>query len=219
MSNDPVQKKLDEAKRLGINASNPAILSAFARGNIEDAIKMSQPGGIKAGEAAGAASMLASDNLPKKGLEHREALEQLGFVFGNDVDDVLVAVTLPEGWRKECDSDVDSRHNKLVDSQGRKRAHVFLKTTSYDYTGYVSWQSRFSVNVIVEDGRDKYDLGDDEEALLVGVVMDVGKEIHRTEAKVSTRSGYKIEDQLRNEARKWLMVEYPDADKPFAHWE
>lgn len=217
MSNESDQKKPEGLIQTLINSGNPAVLSAYARGDVHDALAMSKPNGIVAGEAAAAASMLASNNLPKSGLvEYREALEQLGFVFGVDIDEVLIAVTLPEGWRKECDDNFDRRHNKLVDSQGRKRAHVFIKTTYYDYTGYVSWNSRFSVAVIVEDGRDKYDLKENEEVPFVGVVMDGGTEIHRTEAKVTTDSD---SEELRREASEWLMAKYPNADMPFAHWD
>ena len=99
MSNDFVQKILNDAKQLGIDTSKPAVLSALHRGDIDEAIEMSQPGGIEAVEAAGAAAMRASNTLPKTGLlEHREALEKIGFVFGDEIDEVLVAVTLPNGW-------------------------------------------------------------------------------------------------------------------------
>ncbi|MBM3231627.1 hypothetical protein FJZ28_04885 [Candidatus Peregrinibacteria bacterium] len=228
----PSDKLLEEARRLGINTSNPAVLATFVSGDIDAAVTMSKPGGIRAGEAAGASAMLASNNLPKKGLvEYRETLEQIGFVFGDEIDKVLISVQLPEGWRKEREwffapwsscqaaSFVEWEHSKLVDGKGRKRAHVFLKVTSYDYTGYVNWHSRFNVNVIFADGRDGYALDNDEEALLVGVVMDGSTEIHRTEPQTATRRNYKVEEHLRNDAYEWLVAKYPDAEKPFAHWD
>lgn len=220
MSHDPAQKKLDEARRLGIKTSNPAVLSALARGDIDEATKMSKPSGmIMAGEAAGAAAMRASKRLPKSGLlEHQEALEKIGFVFGDEIDKVLVAATLPEGWGLVGNNPHDARHMALCDEKGRQRGHVFIKTTSYDYTGYVSWNSRFSVDTIVEDGRDKYDLGEDEEALLVGVVMDGSTEIYRTEPQSAPRRDYEVSDQLSKKARQWLLVKYPQADNPFEHW-
>jgi len=214
------EQKIAEAERLGIDLSRPAILTAFANGDIEDAIAMSKPGGIVAGEAAGAAAMRANKRLPKSGLlEHREALEQIGFVFGDEVDEVLVAATLPEGWGLVGNNPHDARHMALYDEQGRQRGHVFIKTTYYDYTGYMSWNSRYSVNVIVEDGRDKYDLVDDEEAPLVGVVMDGSTEIHRTEPQTATQRDYNASKQLSEKARQWLLEKYPQTDKPFAHWD
>ena len=202
-----------------IQTSVPAILSALVKGDFADAYAMSQPDGIKAGEAAGAYQLLTSDNLPKYGLvEHQSALEQIGFVFGKEVDEVLISVQLPKGWKKQCDSEVDPRHNKLVDASGRKRAHVFIKTTYYDYTGYVTWERRFKVRTIVEDGRDFYLLDKDEQAPLVGVVMD-GHEIYRTAPEICGKQNYKVIKELENKARQWMMEKYPHADDPFAHWD
>lgn len=221
MISNSIEELLSEAKRRGVDTSKPAALAALSQGDMDEAVALStMVGNVLGSEAAGASALLSSSNLPRDGVvNNREALEQLGFVFGDEVDEVLISVQLPEGWRKECDSKEDPRHNKLVDVRGRKRAHVFIKTASYDYTGYVQWSSRFGVNVIVEDGRDKYSLKDNEEAPFVGVVMDGDTEIHRTEAKVVTRRDYKAGEQLHRQAHEWLMAKYPNADKPFAHWD
>ncbi|MEK7151036.1 MAG: hypothetical protein AAB783_02455 [Patescibacteria group bacterium] len=219
MSNDFVQKILNDAKQLGIDTSKPAVLSALHRGDIDEAIEMSQPGGIEAVEAAGAAAMRASNTLPKTGLlEHREALEKIGFVFGDEIDEVLVAVTLPNGWDLVGNDPDDARRMALRDEQGRQRGKIFTKMTHYDYMGCVSWNLRFSEDVIVEDGRKLHELQDYQSAQVVGVVMDGTNELYRTKPQTVTRNDYKVKDKLKKEAHDWLMAKYTDADKPFAHW-
>ena len=96
----------------------PAAIAAAASGDWENALIAATPGGIEAQEAAGQRDFVASETLPKKCLYcEREQLEAMGIIFGEDADDLLVRVLLPEGWKKVPTS--HSMWSHLVDEKGR----------------------------------------------------------------------------------------------------
>src|SRR5262245_36184498 len=113
----------------------PAALSALAKGDFENFIAASTPGGIEAQEKAGQAELVRSAKLPKEGYL-RETAEALGIVFSGDIDDLFVAVTLPTGWRLQATD--HSMHSDLLDEQGRRRAGVFYKAAFYDRAAHMS---------------------------------------------------------------------------------
>lgn len=218
MSKDKVADKLRQAKELGINTGNPAALAAFANGNIDDALTASIPGGIEASEALGQQELVKSQQLPKDCLlEHREQLEKLGFVFGEEIDDVFVAVKLPAGWTKKPTD--HSMWSDLLDDQGRKRAGIFYKAAFYDRNGHMSWEGRYRVNIILADGRDPYDIDREEEADFVGVVTDGNTEIFRTEVCRTTRDDCDTSDKLRQQVCEWLEANRQNCSDPFLSWD
>ena len=94
--------------------------------------------GILAQEARGQAEMVASDVLPTDISCGREALEALGFTFGEPVpgDPLFTAVTLPQGWsRRGSNHDMWSY---IVDDLGRNRVAVFYKAAFYDRRAYAT---------------------------------------------------------------------------------
>lgn len=219
---DEVQKKLDEAMPLGINMGNPAALSAFAQGDIKNFLAASTPGGIEAQEAAGASAMKANSRLPKSGLlERREALEKIGIVVGEEIDDVLVAVTLPEGWGLEGNNHHDARHMALFDDRGRQRAYVFIKVAFYDYTGYVEWNSAITVEDRRTDSeKDIYDEPEDAEVTIAVSVVKDGNVLHQTESVTTVRAKhYEAKQSLHAAAREWLDEHFPNHSDPFAYWD
>src|ERR1700761_5319407 len=107
-------------KRSGLS---PAMLVAMKGDYMENFIAASVPGGIEAQEKRGQTSFAASETLPREC--PRAMLESLGFVFGDDADDLFVKVQFPEGWKK-----VPTDHSMwtdLVDAKGRRRGGVFYK--------------------------------------------------------------------------------------------
>lgn len=106
----------------------PAALSALADGDIENFRIAATPGGIEAQEKAGQAITNAQETLPKEC--PRAELEKLGFVFGEDYDELFVNVKFPEGWKKQATD--HPMWSDLVDPSGKKRAAIFYKAAFYD---------------------------------------------------------------------------------------
>lgn len=225
MRKDQIQRKLDEAKRLGINTSNPAALAAFTAGRTEDAITASMSGGIEASEALGQQELVQSQQLPKDGLlKHQKQLEAAGFVFGSEIDGVFMEVKLPAGWKKQATD--HSMWSDLLDNKGRRRAGIFYKAAFYDRSGHMSWNRRFSVEARLEGDRSIYDLSRIGEARCYAVVLDAGTEVYRTGLSSSPLSGdsydeanEKLQQPLVEEAKQWLAEKYPSWEDNFTHWD
>ncbi len=113
---------------------NPAALSALMRGDVENAIVAQTPGGIELQEAAGQAALVGTRDLLPRDCP-REQLEALGFVFGEDADDLFVNVTLPKGWRKKATD--HSMWSDLLDDKGVKRGSIFYKAAFYDRSAFL----------------------------------------------------------------------------------
>lgn len=210
-------KKLHEAQETSIDTSKPAALAALAHGDMPNAMIASTPGGIEAQEADGQQAMVSSQQLPKDSLlEHREQLEKIGFVFGREIDDVFMEVTLPAGWTKKPTD--HSMWSDLLDAQGRKRAGIFYKAAFYDRNGFINWANRYSVDVILTDGRNLYDIDREEETNVIGIATDGGKEIFRTEVRRTTRENYNVSDALQQQVRDWLNANCPNWSDPFLSW-
>lgn len=126
----------------------PAALSALASGDVHNALVAATPGGIEAQEKAGQAVLTQKFNqLPKEYLywqgkgTYREAMERLGFKFGDDVDNLFVSVTPPAGWTLRPSD--HSMHSYIHDDQGRKRGSVFYKAAFYDRRAHFSLSTRY----------------------------------------------------------------------------
>jgi hypothetical protein len=63
----------------------------------------------------------------------------MGIVWGDIVskDPLFTYATLPQGWTKKL-GERDPRHMHLVDADGKVRAYIFFKNTSYDRTAHMS---------------------------------------------------------------------------------
>lgn len=187
-----------------LKSNNPAALSALGRGDLKNARIAATPGGIEAQEKAGQEALVASTDMPKELHPSRAAFEQVGFKFGDDVDDLFVKATLPPGWKRAATD--HSMHSDIMDDQGRKRVGVFYKAAFYDRRADAVLVCRYNI------GRD-YDLPDDQVSV---VIKDAGKEIYRTQAM--PREGYKTEEAHREVAKKWLLDAIPNAFDPVAAW-
>lgn len=150
----------------------PAALDALVKGDIENFVVASTPGGIEAQEAAGQRDLVARFNrLPTKFLSHcldtdmpKGWLEKVGFKVGDVVsgDDIWTAVTPPDGWTlRPTEHDMWS---EVRDDKGRLRISVFYKAAFYDRNCHASIVPRYQIDT-------KYD-GDYETGTRTRFVVD-----------------------------------------------
>lgn len=184
----------------------PAAVQAAANGDLKNLIAATTSGGIEAQEAAGQKSFVASQTLPKDC--PREDLETLGFVFGEDADDIFINVLFPEGWEiKATDHDM---HNNLIDERGRRRGEIFYKAAFYDRSAHMRLIHRYSVD------RD-WKLKD----VVQYVIKDCGEIIYRTEkVKCEGYSDdyYETQDVLEATAKNHLDNIFPKWKNNMAYW-
>ena len=204
---------------------SPAALSALNKGDFKAFHDASVPGGIERAEAAAAKDMMEKSNLPMDGLiENREVLEKIGFVFGEYLDEVLISVTMPNGWSivRDKDNPYDARHMAMLDNFGRKRAHVFLKSTSYDYCGYVQWCYAIQIKKVRLDNSDKVFYTEPSEKVLSLAVSVVQGEkvLFQTDKVTAQRSDiYDALEPLEKLAEAWCRENFPNFLDPFSYWE
>jgi len=184
----------------------PAAIGALARGDMENFLVASTPGGIEAQEKRGQIEQSFLETLPIHGTaESRPVWEKLGFVFGEPADDIFVSVKFPKGWTKKV-TDHDM-WTKLLDDKGRERAAIFYKAAFYDRSARVSLTARFSYSSYddaPEEGFSEVSIKDG------GVVVKViGKYKNRD---------YDALGQLEAEAKKWLTDNYPNWQDASDYW-
>ena len=198
-------------------------LAALVNGDIANAIVSETPGGIEAQEARGQQDFVASDTLPIKCNScTREQLEAIGIEFGEPVDDLFVAVRLPDGWKK-IPSD-HSMWSNLVDDQGRTRAHIFYKAAFYDRNAHISIVRRFTYSVVPTCG---YDNPNYRAERWHCIVLDASQTIWTSDSiepqpdfedRDATSLWYSKQDTLKKLGKAWLDEKYPDWQNPLAYW-
>lgn len=153
--------------------------------------------------------------LPIKGTLHqREAWERMGFVFGDDADDLFVNVTMPEGW--ELRATDHSMWSELRDQQGRIRASMFYKAAFYDRDASISLCRRYSIN--------QYDTKDGEPENLIRVSVYDADTLKHDAISISEiecdnpKERFSERDRLYLETKEWLNEVYPDWENPLAYW-
>lgn len=163
-------------------------------------------------EKRGQDDLVRSAKLPRK-CERctRQQLEQMGIVFGEDIDDLFVAVVLPDGWKLQPTD--HSMWSDLLDEKGRCRALVFFKAAFYDREAFISLECRYSCRQQPVCGWDSPDYKCDVTPF-VAIVTDVGKEIWRS--KEVPKYG---DDRLYKWPRKWLNRHFPKWEDPLAYWD
>lgn len=109
------------------DGSDAVFLEALITGDVGQAI-MNQ-------EKRGQTDLSRSSKLPIESRNSRKDFEALGIVFGENVDDLFVNVTLPEGWRVEPTE--HSMWSNLVDVNGRVVATIFYKAAFYDRQAFI----------------------------------------------------------------------------------
>ena len=194
-----------------VEGLSPAAVAAAVNGDPVNFMVASIPGGIERQEKQGQLRFeFGEESLPKVMLGNcsREVLEKLGFEFGEDLDDLFVAVRFPDGWGKQATD--HSMHSYLLDEKGRKRGSLFYKAAFYDRKAHMSLNCRFTTN--------SYGEGEQEGTFKV-VILDAGE--HRVTIGTYTTCNFldpKVK-KLRQKAEIWLNVHYPDWKNPQAYWD
>lgn len=171
-------------------------------------------------ESHGQQELVNSTVLPKKfNFCSKEQFEQMGIVYGEDVDDLFVEVTLPAGWKKEATN--HSMWSKLMDEKGRERASIFYRAAFYDRDAHINITQRFHCMTQPVGGYGQNTVRTHEEC----VVTDCGKvvwksgpvEIPTDQDKWLARID--IDDRFLVEGKAWLEENYPGWDDPAAYWD
>lgn len=193
---------------------NPAALKAAMAGEVDNFLAAVTPGGIEAQEKAGQTMFVANSTLPKEGC-NRPAWEKLGFVFGTDVDDLFVAVTMPPGWRKRATE--HSMHSDLLDEKGRIRAGIFYKAAFYDRRAHIHMTRRYNVDCYRPVDERGNDADQNKNTHYAVAVTCAGEELHRV--GLFKLRDYKECDRLEELACAWVDKNAPLWNDPTAYWD
>lgn len=189
---------------------NPAALNAIIKGDIENYEVATTPGGIERQEAKGQEELVHTEMLPKEMHNaHRDQLEKIGFVFGENIDDLFVKAQLPRGWKKLATD--HSMWSELHDEQSRVRARIFYKAAFYDRSANISFSTRYKIDpyhtpceghteTVVKDG-DK-------------IIFSAG-----TRLDDHGQESYNLGRSQKAAAYSWLTEHYPDWENPAAYWD
>lgn len=186
----------------------PAAIAAAAKGDFANALFAATPGGIEAQEAAGQRAMASSFRTLPKDMD-RATGEKVGFVFGEDDDDLFVCVTAPEGWViRPTDH---SMHSDIVDEQGRRRGSIFYKAAFYDRRAHGNWLTRYQV---VPEYTSSYDT-----VGFKAVDSATGDTLFSVPVPEQDENAkWKARSQVETLVRAKLAERFPDCLDPAAYW-
>ena len=173
----------------------------------------STPGGIEAQEKQGQTQQATAQTLPRK-LDRRQ-FETLGFVFGENVDDLFVSVQFPEGWAKRPTD--HSMWTDIVDQFGRKRGGIFYKAAFYDRDANAHLSTRFGVSVSYNDDTRTVYVRDALE-LVKKEISGLQRPDWNGDRERASEAVAKI-DAAEKELREWLDENYPNWTYPETHWD
>lgn len=193
---------------------NPAALGALLKGDIDNFVVASTPGGIEAQEAQGQRDFVSNETLPLECLHYNgdadELLKSLGFELGDAVDDLFRSVKLPDGWSKKPTE--HSMWSRVVDASGRERLAVFYKAAFYDRRAHFSFRQRISM------ARD-WDLEERQNKCVVRVIADGDKILYETEIRdLPADNPWRVSEQLERDAEMWTNRIFPEWRDPGAYW-
>ena len=168
-----------------------------------------EPGGIEQQEAGGQIEMINEQVLPKE--SPIEMLALLGFVFGEDDDDIFVKVKFPDGWIKKATG--HSMHTDLLDDKGRKRGGIFYKAAFYDRSANMSLSRRYSVqrNYDGDDSAVQFQVKDCDTVIFETNPVDL--------SEFKGMEFYNKSDIEEEIAKVWLLEKYPDYGNPMSYWD
>lgn len=210
----------------------PAMLRAFVEGDMDNFMAAAIPGGIERQEAEAQQELRSASKLPKEGTiqgrygreavpTNKAALEAIGFVFGEEIDDLFVACQLPQGWSIELSD--HSMWSHVVDDKGRQRMPIFYKGAFYDRSAFLSVNRRYGIaewraaspDLPEEDYRSKEEYLEQQRCM---TVVDHDRAVLYHTAPY-TNAEYRESDVAREECAAWLAVHYPEYENPFAYWD
>lgn len=214
-----------------IGEENPLLTLLGAIGNPERGITESFRNGQSAlnGEAVIPVRLNAYEGDGKK------LLTDMGFTLGGSVqgDPLFQRALLPEGWQKKS-----TNHylwSNIIDSNGFIRFEVFFSSVMWDREAFMNPSIRIYCNQQYREG-DNEDGPKLEEsgitrwrvtAALPGGVRKNVKTFDRpisyresmADDEVARRAYFQQSDELRDEARAWMLANYPECKNPLAYWD
>ena len=150
--------------------------------------------------------------------------QDMGIIFGENVDEIFRKAILPEGWKIES-TDHDMWFN-LLDNQNRVRATMFYKVAAWDYDSFLNVKRRYNFYVEPINGwNENY-----KNVEWVVRVKDYDNEIlwesNPTEKEPDVKTNRdawlkwveKKNDVLPLLAKRWLNNAYPSWEHPIAYW-
>lgn len=198
----------------------PAAVSAAARGDLENFMVAATPGGIERQEAMGQAALVGTKNtLPKEC--PRVQLEKLGFVFGNDVDDLFVNVTFPAGWSKKATD--HSMWSDLLDAKGRKRGSIFYKAAFYDRSSHMGLNQRYTCgSQYLNADLTPFEWGNGAQPAKQWIAVTdhaTGEILWHSEAWSDKERNWKAQDAHKDAGNKWLTEHFQQFAETSAYWD
>lgn len=187
---------------------NPAAIGALAKGDIDNFLVASTPGGIEAQEAAGQKELVSNfTRLPLQMREKEiEVAIKYGFVLGEPIDEVFRAVTAPEGWSLRPTE--HSMHSDILDADGAIRGGFFYKAAFYDRRASVTWVPRYTVEVRYND--------DGETVSVFG--FDAQNKEAVTEVFTTPKRDYDARDVAYGQISEKLGELFPEWQDATAYW-
>lgn len=192
--------------------TNPAALALAGLGHHATAARYDTPGGIERHEKMGQEALVASTLFPRAMTPaDRAKYEQLGFVFGVDVDDVFVNATMPAGWTRQPSD--HSLYSYILDEKGRQRVIVGYKAAVYDRWANARLVRRYTIQAhYCADPS-----GDRDKATACYKVFDIDTELHCSEWY---RSRDREAEATHEQATiAWLDERFPEHNDPLAYWD
>lgn len=187
----------------GKSHMTPAVLKALGEGDIVNVTVAATPSGIEAQERQGQDALVANSGmLPKELYPDQAAFETLGFVFGENVDELFVSVTLPEGWVFKATD--HAMHSDILDALGRWRVGVFYKAAFYDRRATARLKARYDVQYQkTPAGAVEFYFSDGDSVMEVFATQADGQQFY----------------ELLDIAKEALLKRWPDAKNPLAYWD
>lgn len=183
---------------------------------LAEAIRVGTSQAIENQEAQGQRDLVASSKLPKKSGQDRSVFEEMGIVFGDDVDDLFVSVTLPKGWTKEASD--HSMHSSVYDDKGRERIGVFYKAAFYDRKASMHANTRY--NYDTKYPTDSTLSGDDyvNACFDYPVDMTLGSAVFGERVQIPGSPSFNGKESYK-QCQAWLEENYPDYKNPAKYWD
>lgn len=201
-------------------------LKALIDGDIKNALISETPGGIEVQEKRGQVAFVANQTLPLEFNHGKKSdLERFGVVFGEPIDDLFQAVSLPPGWTKQATE--HSMWSKLIDDEGRERASIFYKAAFYDRSAHISLARRYSYQVAPVSGWE----GDYKKSEWHCIATDGDTVIWQSDERAGVEPEYSEEtraiwlewrackESLDKIGKQWLDAHYPDWQSVTAYWD
>lgn len=201
------------------------------------------PSAIELQEAQGQQELVNSCELPCKlgmGGTAYPTYAKMGIVVLGDRTDqeqLFIEVRLPEGWRI-----IPTDHvmwSELVDGNDRKRASIFYKAAFYDRNAHISFNPRFTYQVITHSEgvyatyTDFYERTNhtpcfgrvcDADEVVFETSVKYFDKIYNEEDKRAVRLKWwaewgRFENSIQVECTDWLNTNHPKWDNIFEYWD